>query len=145
MVVDTGILLVEDNPDEETLTLRALQRHKVSAPVLVAHDGVEALEYFFADGPNQDPPLPRFVILDLKLPRVDGFDVIARLRAEQRTRLLPVVVFSSSAEGQDVIRCYQLGANGYVVKPVAADKYQEAVWNVVQYWLHHNVDPHLRK
>lgn len=145
MAVEKEILLVEDNPDEETLTLRALRSHKLRASIAVAHDGVEALDYFFTGESQESLPASRFVILDLKLPRVDGFDVIARLRAEERTRLMPVVVFSSSAEGRDVTRCYQLGANGYVVKPVAAEKYQEAVWHMVQYWLNHNMDPYLRK
>jgi two-component system response regulator len=145
MAVDQGILLVEDNPDEETLTLRAMRRHKVSASIEVAHDGVEALKYVFDVGDTPEGKMPRFVILDLKLPRVDGFDVITCLRADPRTRLLPVVVFSSSSEGQDVRRCYQLGANAYVVKPVAAEEYQEVVRNMVHFWLNQNLDPYLRK
>jgi len=141
MATDKAILLVEDNPDEETLTLRALRRHEVNASVVIAHDGVEALEYFYSTQGDGGQFLPRFVILDLKLPRVDGFDVIARLRADQRTRLLPVVVFSSSSEIRDVNRCYQLGVNGYVVKPVAAEKYQEAVSHLAHYWFNLNQNP----
>jgi CheY-like chemotaxis protein len=145
MAVEKIILLVEDNPDEETLTLRAMQRHKGNASVAIARDGVEALEYLFAADGRVEARMPRFVILDLKLPRVDGFDVIARVRADPRTLPLPVVVFSSSSEGQDVRRCNQLGANSYVVKPVAAEQYQEAVSRMVQYWLNLNLDPYLRK
>lgn len=141
---DQAILLVEDNPDEETLTLRAIQRHIVKASVAVARDGVEALEYLFPTNARVEAVMPRFVILDLKLPRLDGFEVIAGLRADPRTRLLPVVVFSSSGEGRDVRRCIHLGANGYVVKPVAAERYQETVRDIVHYWLNMNVDPYLR-
>jgi CheY-like chemotaxis protein len=145
MAVERVILLVEDNPDEETLTLRAMQGYKGNAAVAVAHDGVEALDYLFAAEGQMEARMPRFVILDLKLPRVDGFDVIARLRADPRTRPLPVVVFSSSSEAQDVRRCSQLGANSYVVKPVAAEQYREAVSRMLQYWLNLNLDPYARK
>ena len=145
MAVEKVILLVEDNPDEEMLTLRAMQRYKGNASVAVARDGVEALEYLFAADGQVEARMPRFVILDLNLPRVDGFDVIARLRADPRTLPLPVVVFSSSSERQDVRRCNHLGANSYVVKPVAAEQYREAVSRMVQYWLNLNLDPYLRK
>lgn len=145
MAVDKVILLVEDNPDEETLTLRAMQGYKGNASVVIARDGVEALDYLFAEDGQVEARLPRFVILDLNLPRVDGFDVIARLRADSRTRPLPVLVFSSSSEIQDVRRCNQLGANSYVVKPVAAEQYRETVSRMVQYWLNLNLDPYLRK
>jgi CheY-like chemotaxis protein len=145
MPVEKVILLVEDNPDDETFTLRAMQEYKGNASVAVARDGVEALDYLFAADGQVEARMPRFVILDLKLPRVDGFEVIARLRADARTRPLPVVVFSSSSEGQDVRRCNQLGANSYVVKPVAAEQYREAVSRMLQYWLNLNLDPYLRK
>lgn len=144
MAVKKLILLVEDNPDEEVLTLGAMQRCKGDASVVVAHDGCEALEYLFAADDQVEAGKPRFVIMDLNMPRVDGFDVIARLRADPRTRPLPVVVFSSSSEGQDVRRCNQLGANSYVMKPVAAEQYREAVSRIVHYWLNLNLDPCLR-
>lgn len=142
MAVEKLILLVEDNPDEEVLTLGAMKKCKGNASVVVAHDGCEALEYLLADG--KEAGKPRFVLLDLNIPRLDGFDVIARLRADPRTRPLPVVVFSSSSEGQDVRRCNQLGANSYVMKPVAAEQYREAVSRIVHYWLNLNLDPCLR-
>jgi len=145
MTVEKPILLVEDNPDEETLTLRAILKHRINAAVTVARDGVEALEYLFPLAGRSAPRLPWLVIVDLKLPRVNGFEVITRLRADDHTRLLPVVVFSSSTEGADVHRCYELGANGYVAKPVAAERYHEAVGLVMNYWLNLNQDPYLRK
>ncbi len=145
MAIDKAILLVEDNPDEEALTLRAIRKNRINAAVNVAHDGVEALNYIFPAGDRTEAAVPWFVILDLKLPRVDGFDVIERLRADPRTRLLPIVVFSSSTEGRDINRCYELGANGYIAKPVAAEPYQEAVELLVHYWFRLSQDPYLRK
>ncbi len=105
MAIDKAILLVEDNPDEEALTLRAIRKNRINAAVNVAHDGVEALNYIFPAGGKPEAAMPWFVILDLKLPRVDGFDVIERLRSDPRTRLLPIVVFSSSTEGRGINRC----------------------------------------
>jgi len=145
MDVDNGILLVEDNPDEAILTLRALHGHNIDTAVEVVHDGVEALHYVFPQGPQAAANLPRFVILDLKLPRLDGFDVIRRLRADPRTRLLPLVVFSSSAEDRDVGKCYEMGVNGYVAKPVCAEHYHAAVGSILGYWMDHNQDPYRRK
>lgn len=144
MVADNGILLVEDNPDEVILTLRALRGHRVETPVEVVHDGVEALNYIFPSGSRSAAHLPRFVILDLKLPRLDGFDVIRRLRADPRTRLLPLVVFSSSAQDCDVGCCYEMGVNGYVAKPIGAEHYYAAVGSILSYWMEHNQDPYLR-
>ncbi len=139
--MDKVILLVEDNPDEQVLTLRALRGHGVDATIEVASDGVEALQHIFVPGM---PVLPRFVILDLKLPRVDGFQVIDRLRGDPRTRLLPIVVFSSSAEDRDVARCYEMGVNGYVSKPVHPAHYYEAVGAILNYWMGCNEDPYRR-
>lgn len=145
MGAEKSILLVEDDPDEESLTLRALRQPEVNAEVAVVRDGAEALQYLCGPESVRAPSLPRLVVLDLKLPRVDGFDVISALRSDQRTRLLPVVVFSSSSNEEDVHRCYALGANGYVSKPAAAEQYRQAVARLARYWLSINQDPYLRK
>ena len=114
---DRTILLVEDNPDDEALTLRALKRNNIANQVVVARDGVEALEYLFATGAHAGrdaSAMPLVVLLDLKLPKLDGLEVLRRLRADERTRLLPVVILTSSAEQQDLVNGYSLGANSYV-------------------------------
>ncbi len=132
------ILLVEDNPDDEALTLRALERAKICNEVVVARDGVEALDYLFGTGPHagRDTSLvPQVVLLDLKLPKVDGLDVLRRLRADERTRFLPVVILTSSSEERDRIDGYKLGANSYVRKPVDFTRFAEAVRHLGLYWL----------
>lgn len=134
------VLVVEDNPDDVELTLRALKRMSLTNPVRVARDGVEALEILLGDGTSR-PPLPRVVLLDLKLPRVGGLEVLARLREEERTRTLPVVVLTSSREEPDVKKAYALGVNSYVVKPVEFEKFVDAVGKVGQYWLLLNLPP----
>ncbi len=134
------VLVVEDNPDDVELTLRALQRMHLTNPVRVARDGVEALEVLLGDGTTR-PPLPRVVLLDLKLPRVGGLEVLARLRQEERTRTLPVVVLTSSRAEPDVKKAYSLGVNSYVVKPVEFEKFVDAVGRVGQYWLLFNLSP----
>lgn len=134
------VLVVEDNPDDVELTLRALKRMSLTNPVRVARDGVEALEILLGDGTSR-PPLPRVVLLDLKLPRVGGLEVLARLREEERTRTLPVVVLTSSREEPDVRKAYALGVNSYVVKPVEFEKFVDAVGKVGQYWLLLNLPP----
>ena len=138
------ILLVEDNPDDETLTRRTLQKHVIPCTVTVARDGVEALDYLFATGPYADqPPLePLMVLLDLKLPKVDGLEVLRRLRSSPRTRNLPVVVFTSSNESNDINECYALGANSYIRKPVDYNRFSEAVRLISSYWLGENLPPH---
>jgi CheY-like chemotaxis protein len=134
------LLLVEDSADDEALVLRALRRHHVDARVLVAHDGVEALEHLF--GPQAAThPVPDLVLLDLKMPRVDGFQVLERLRAEPRTHEIPVVVFSSSNEPGDVRRSYDLGASSFVRKPVEFDEFSNAVRLLGEYWLGLNLGP----
>src|SRR5574341_1099296 len=118
---DKVILLVEDNPDDQALTLRALKKNNITNEVVVATDGVEALDYLFGTGSyaGRDPrELPQLVLLDLKLPRVDGLEVLKQLRGDQRTRLLPVVILTSSKEERDLVSGYSLGANSYVRKPV---------------------------
>jgi two-component system response regulator len=138
------ILLVEDNPDDELLTLRALKKTGVQNEVVVAHDGVEALDYLFASGPHagRDPAVvPRLILLDLKLPRVNGLEVLERLRSAERTRRLPVVILTSSKEQRDMLDGYGLGANSYVRKPVNFEQFVEAVELLRSYWLVLNEDP----
>ncbi len=137
MSADT-ILLVEDNPDDEALTLRAMRRSGVCNHVVVARDGVEALDYLFARGAWADrnaAVLPRLVLLDLHLPRLDGISVLQHLRGDARTRRLPVVMLTSSGEDGDLVASYDSGANGYVRKPVAFGDLAEAVRALGLYWM----------
>jgi two-component system response regulator len=132
------ILLVEDNPDDEELTLRALKRNLIANEIIVAHDGQEALEFIFgrAGWEGRDPAdLPALILLDLNLPKVDGLSVLRQIRADVRTRRAPVVILTSSNEQQDLIRGYDLGANSYVRKPVAFEEFVEAVRQLGIYWL----------
>lgn len=143
-MTDKCILLVEDNPDDEALTLRALRKHNIVNEVVVAHDGVEALDYLFGSGAwaGRDPRvLPQVVLLDLKLPKVDGLEVLRRIRADERTRLLPVVILTSSNEEKDRVSGYGLGANSYVRKPVDFEEFVEAVKQLGLYWLVLNEPP----
>ena len=139
------ILLIEDNPDDEALTLRALRNNHIMNEVTVAHDGVEALDYFFGEGAAANS-VPAVVLLDLKLPKVDGLEVLRRIRADPRTCLQPVVILTSSREEQDVISGYRLGANSYIRKPVDFAQFMEAVKQLGLYWLVMNEPaPALRK
>ena len=138
---DKVILLVEDNPDDEALTLRALRRAKVSNEVVVARDGAEALECLFGTSGGRAPVSAQVVLLDLKLPKLDGLEVLRRLRADPRTALLPVVILTSSNEEQDRIEGYKLGANSYVRKPVDFGQFAEAVGHLGLYWLLLNQPP----
>ncbi len=137
------ILLVEDNPDDIDLTLRAFQRSRVRNEMIVARDGLEALDYLFSTGAyaNRTGELPEVVLLDLNLPKLHGLDVLKRLRADERTRLLPVVVLTSSTEEQDIVRSYHLGANSYVRKPVDFAQFVEAARQHGLYWLVLNKRP----
>lgn len=138
------ILLVEDNPDDEALTLRALQKNNISNPVAVVRDGAEALDFLFAKGAHahRDPKaLPLLVLLDLKLPRLDGLEVLRRLRSDPITRLQPVVILTTSAEQRDIACGYELGANSYIRKPVDFAEFVEAVRQLGLYWLVLNVPP----
>ena len=141
---DKVILLVEDNPDDEALTLRALKKNNILNEVVVAHDGVEALDYLLGTGTHagRNPShLPQVVLLDLKLPKVDGLEVLRRIRADERTKLLPVVVLTSSKEEQDLLKSYSLHANSYVRKPVDFTQFTEAVRQLGLYWLVLNEAP----
>lgn len=134
------ILLVEDNPDDVDLTLRAFNKNKLANRIEIAHDGVEALEYLLpADG--QPRELPQVVLLDLKLPRIGGIEVLKRLRADERTMLLPVVVLTSSNEERDLVESYRFGANSFVRKPVDFDEFSQAVGQLGLYWLVLNMVP----
>jgi CheY-like chemotaxis protein len=132
------ILLVEDNPDDEALTMRALHKNRIANEVVVARDGVEALEYLFGTGAHagrDTSQLPQIVLLDLKLPKLSGLEVLSRVRADPRTRLLPIVVLTSSQEERDVVDSYGRGANSYVRKPVDFQEFVEAVKSLGLYWL----------
>ena len=130
-----AVLLVEDNPDDEELTVRGLRRTNLSNPVDVARDGQEALDYLYANHDQAAQPLPVVVLLDLHLPRVDGFEVLKRIRAEERTRRVPVVILTSSSEERDLINGYDLGANSYVRKPVQFEEFATAIAQLGVYWL----------
>jgi CheY-like chemotaxis protein len=138
------ILLVEDNPDDEVLTVRELKKQPIASEIIAVRDGVEALDYLFGKGQyaSCDPHrLPTMVLLDLKLPKVDGLEVLRRIRAHERTKHIPVVMLTSSDDRRDVVESYRLGANSYVCKPVNFDQFQEAVRHVQYYWLRLNVPP----
>ncbi|NJK65944.1 MAG: response regulator [Microcoleus sp. CSU_2_2] len=138
------ILLVEDNPDDEALAIRALKRHHIGNEIVVAHDGVEALDYLFGTGMYAGRDItnkPSVILLDLKLPRVDGLEVLRRLREDQRTRFLPVVVLTTSNEELDVINSYSLGCNSYIRKPVDFVQFSEAIRQLGMYWLLMNEPP----
>jgi two-component system, response regulator len=141
---DKVILLVEDNPDDELLTLRALRKNNVLNKVVVARDGVEALDYLFGTGGHSGRDtaiMPQLILLDLKLPKIDGLEVLKRLRADERTRLLPVVILTSSREEQDMLNGYGLGANSYVRKPVNFEQFVQAIEQLKLYWLILNEAP----
>jgi two-component system, response regulator len=137
-MIKRNILLVEDNPDDVALTLRALNKNNIANEVIVAKDGVEALDYLFGEGTyagRDAANIPAVILLDLKLPRIDGLEVLERLRKDDRTRFAPVVVLTSSKEEQDLVRSYKLGANSYIRKPVDFTQFSEAVRQLGLYWL----------
>ena len=138
------VLLVEDNPNDETLTLRAFKKNNIANPIVVARDGVEALDYLFGTGSfagRDVSDTPCIVLLDLKLPRVDGLEVLHRMRDDARTRLIPVIILTSSVEEQDLLKGYSLGANSYIRKPVDFGNFIDAVTRLGMYWLVLNEPP----
>lgn len=144
MKESVDILLVEDNPTDVELALHAFKKYNIANSILVARDGLEALEYLFGLGQYKErnvADLPKVVLLDLKLPKVDGLEVLRRLRSDQRTRMVPVVVLTSSHEEKDVAQSYNLGINSYIVKPVDFGKFTEVVRELGFYWLFLNQPP----
>lgn len=145
-MIETGveILLVEDNPNDIELTLHAFRRHNLANRIHIARDGVEALEFIF--GANREPVdtlslLPRVILLDLKLPKISGLEVLQRLKSDPRTRVIPVVVLTASREERDVVESYQLGVNSYIVKPIDFDQFVSAMRTLGMYWLLLNQPP----
>lgn len=136
------IFLVEDNADDELLAMRALRKNNVADRIEVARDGEEALSFLFKKTPRVEPSL---ILLDLKLPVVDGLEILRRIRADERTKLLPVVVLTTSSEERDIIASYSLGANSYVRKPVDFEQFNEAVRQLGLYWLGINEKPPVRR
>jgi CheY-like chemotaxis protein len=145
-MTEKPVLLVEDNPDDVELAIRAFRKNNLMNKIVVARDGAEALDYLFATGDyaERDPNLlPQLMLLDLKLPKVDGLEVLRRIRADERTKLMPVVILTSSKEEQDLIQSYTLHANSYIRKPVDFDQFIEAVRQLGLYWLILNEPPPL--
>lgn len=141
---EVEVLLVEDNPNDVELTLRALSKHNLANKVHVVRDGAEALDYLFAAGTYSNRSInsqPKVVFLDLRLPKVDGLEVLRRIRGDERTRLIPVVIVTSSREEKDLVESYKLGANSYVVKPVEFENFAAAVAELGLYWLLLNKPP----
>ena len=138
------ILLVEDNPDDEALAIRALRKNRIANEVIVARDGAEALDYLFGTGKYCDRDtsiMPQIILLDLKLPKIDGLEVLRQIRANETTRLLPVAILTSSKEEKDLIEGYRLGANSYIRKPVDFNQFSESVLQLGLYWLVFNEPP----
>jgi two-component system response regulator len=147
MIKETAnILLVEDNPGDADLALHALKKNNIINPVIVVRDGLDALDYLFYTGKysNATHPFPCLILLDLKLPRADGIDVLRKIKADRRRKLIPVVVLTSSKEDRDVIESYDLGVNSYIRKPVDFDQFVETVKHIGIYWLLMNENPTLR-
>jgi len=141
---DKTILLVEDNPDDELLTLMAFRENNILNEIVIARDGEEALDYLFGTGPFKDRDttiLPQVILLDLKLPKVDGLEVLQKIRETAETGYLPVVILTSSREERDILKCYQLGANSYIRKPVDFEQFSNAIKQLGLYWLVLNESP----
>ena len=143
MIEPVEILLVEDNPQDLKLTLHALNRNNVSNRIEIVRDGAEALEFLFGTGryAGRSENAPKVVLLDLKLPKIDGLEVLRQVKADSRTRRIPIVVLTSSREDSDIAKCYQLGVNSYIIKPVDFEKFSESMRQVGHYWLLLNQPP----
>jgi two-component system response regulator len=142
---EVEILLVEDNPNDAELAIRALKAHNLANKLIWVKDGVEALDFIFAQGQYADrliEDVPKLVLLDLKLPRVNGLEVLEKIKSDKRTRTVPIVVLTSSSEERDIVTSYNLGVNSYILKPVDFDKFIDAVKEVGLYWLLLNKPPH---
>lgn len=139
------ILLVEDNPDDEALTQRALRNSNIANEVVVARDGAEAIDLLLGSGQGESARLPELVLLDLNLPKVNGFEVLRRIRSDSRTQSLPVVILTTSDEDRDLVESYRLGANSYVRKPVDFEEFRKAVKQLGMYWLVLNMGPPLNR
>ena len=133
------VLLIEDNPDDAELTIRVLKKHNLANNLVHLQDGEEALEFLFAEGNNN---IPKLILLDLKMPKVDGIEVLKKLKNNEQKKVIPVVILTSSKEERDIIESYHLGVNAYVVKPVEFDKFVEAVAKLGLFWLILNQPPH---
>jgi len=143
-VIDDVILLVEDNPDDQELTCHAIRAGHITNEVVVARDGVEALDYLLGRGAHAGRDLrrqPAITLLDLSMPRMDGLTVLRKMRSEEATRCLPVIILTSSKEDQDLLRCYGLGANSYIRKPVGYEQFNEAIRVMGEFWLRVNQPP----
>lgn len=148
MIESTDILLVEDNPSDIELTLHSLRKYKLANSITIARDGLEALEYIFCTGSFEGRDInqrPKVILLDLKLPKVDGVEVLKRIRADDRTKTTPVVVLTSSREEQDIVKTYNLGINSYIVKPLDFGQFAESVRQLGFYWLFLNQPPVFHK
>ena len=138
------IILIEDNPHDAELTIRSLKRNKIANEIHVIPNGAEALDFFFATGKYEGRDMkitPKLVILDLKLPKVDGIEILRRVKSDERTKIIPIVVLTSSKEENDVVESYKLGANSYIVKPVDFQKFAESIRDLGLYWLLLNEPP----
>ena len=143
-MTNSSILLVEDNPDDQKLTVRALRKNHITNEIVIAEDGAQALDYLFGTGQFAGRDVrdrPALVLLDLKLPKIDGLSVLAQVRADERTKTVPVVILTSSAEEQDLVKSYELGVNSYVRKPVDFLEFVEAARQLGVYWLMLNEQP----
>ena len=141
------ILLVEDNPSDVELVLRALKKYRVAGNLFAVRDGAEALDFVFATGPHSERNIdirPKVIMLDLKIPKVNGFEVLQKIKSDPRTKMIPVVILTSSREEDDVMRSFELGVNSYVVKPVEFDKFVQSVVDIALYWLQLNEAPVLK-
>ena len=141
---EVEILLIEDNPEEAELTIRSLRKQNLANRLLHIDDGAEALDFIFSKGKyadNKTPLHPKLILLDLKLPRVDGLEILRHIKADEQTKLIPVVVLTSSKEESDIIESYRLGVNSYIVKPVNFDSFTKSVSELGLYWVIHNQSP----